>query len=188
MNIAKIAAGIAGAGLVGLALAQDTMQTKIAIVVEDGADAPLRIDLDSTAMGFDLHDLQVGENRSVVDSEGRTILITRNTNTFTFDVDGRTVDVPIVRGDHDVDVVVHGGHASVVDIDVMASAAGEGISPMDGTMILTAEPVDTATQDAIRSLLESAGHSGSVLFIDREHADGPQGLKVIKKVEVVSED
>lgn len=186
MKLARFVTGIVAAGLMGAALAEDMTHTEIAIVVDDGAGEPLRIELDSAAMGFDLHDLQQGENRSVVDADGRTILITRNADTFTFDVDGRSVDVPITRGEHAV-AVAHGGHATGFDIEVMASAEGEGISPMDSTMIVTAEPVDGATQDAIRSLLESAGHGGSVLFIDRKHADGAHGVKVIKKVEVVSD-
>ena len=184
MNIATFATGMAVIGLMGFALADETTHTEIAIVVEDGVGETLRIELDSAAMGFDLHDLQEGEMRSVVDAGGRTILVTRNADAFTFDVDGHTVDVPIVRGGHEVDAVVHGNHTAVVDNEVRAGAEGEGISPMQGTMVLTAEPVDAATRDAIRSLLESAGHGGDVVFIDREHAAASRGVRVIKKVAV----
>jgi len=49
-------------------------------------------------------------------------------------------------------------------------------------MIHTAKPVDEATQQAIRSLLASAGHSGDVHFIDRDSMhEAHQQVRVIKE-------
>ena len=54
-----------------------------------------------------------------------------------------------------------------------------------GTVILSSEPIDGATQEAIKSLLESAGYAGDVNFIDREH--GEDHAFKIKRVEKVVE-
>ncbi len=51
-----------------------------------------------------------------------------------------------------------------------------------GTMIQTSKPVDEATQQAIKSLLESAGNSGDVQFIDRDSVH-----EAYKQVRVIEE-
>jgi len=38
------------------------------------------------------HNMQVGDNRSVVDKNGRSILVTRAEENFSFDIDGKTID------------------------------------------------------------------------------------------------
>jgi hypothetical protein len=43
---------------------------------------------------------------------------------------------------------------------------------MDGTMIISAKPIDDATQQQIKLLLESAGYDSDVNFIDREEVHG----------------
>ena len=170
MRISKFVTSLAALGLVSVALAGDKSHTSIAIVVDDG-DENVRIELDSDQMGFDLHDMQVGENRSVVDKDGRTILVTRNADGFSFDVDGKSIDVPIAHSEHaTADVIVHSDHSEVVDVQVMSSPGGMTVDALDTTMVLTAKPVDAATQQAIRSLLESSGHTGSVHFVDRQTA------------------
>jgi hypothetical protein len=66
---------------------------------------------------------------------------------------------------------------------------GDMAAPVKGgTMIVTPKPVDEATQQAIRSLLEAAGHGSEVHFVDHEsRGAGPHHVKVVKKVEVVSD-
>jgi len=174
--------------LFGAAIADDEAHIKIEVATEtDGHDA-VRIELDSDDMGFNLHDMQEGENRSIVDKDGRTILITREADGFSFDVDGKTVRMPMLHGEHGTIAMAHGGDHENVDVRVLHHAGDVTTKVMDGTMIITAEPVDEATQQAIRSLLESAGHGGEAHFIDRESAhDGEHKIKVIKKVEVVEQ-
>ncbi len=64
-------------------------------VVADGSDGEVHLTLDSDDLGFNLHDMQVGENRSIVDKDGRSILITRGEESYSFDIDGKTVDMPL---------------------------------------------------------------------------------------------
>jgi len=47
---------------------------------------------------------------------------------------------------------------------------------------MTGKPVDEATQQAIKSLLESAGHEGEVRFMDRERLhDSHQQVRIIEE-------
>lgn len=144
------------------------------IVVEDDQHGePLRVELDSKALGFKLHELQVGETRSVVDGEGRPVLITRTEGGFTFDVEGRTIDVP--------EMPARGGKQKRKHKVVMHRGAGPEHAPGD-VMILSGEPIDAATQDAIRSLLQGAGHEGEVRFIDHPMPAGAEKrVRIVEK-------
>ncbi len=97
--------GMALAGLAGGALAGDNVRIKI----------------DSEELGFDwreLHGMQEGENRSIIDESGRNILVTREADGFTLNIDGEIIELPMLFGGHhsmvwaedgdEVDVNVHG--------------------------------------------------------------------------------
>ncbi len=142
---------------------------KIAIVEADG-DSEIRIELDSDDLGFNLHEMQVGENRSIVDKEGRSILITRGEDNFTFDVDGKTIEMPLFDG-HDGRVMHHG--------------SGPMAMGLEGVMIVSEKEIDEATQQIIRTALESAGHE-KVHFAGG-HEGGPHRVHVIRKVVEVSD-
>jgi len=145
-------------------------EIKIAIIESDG-DGEMRIELDSDDLGFNLQDMQIGENRSIVDKEGRSILVTRGEDNFTFEVDGKTID--ILAPDVDVDVhVMHDGMAPM--------AMG-----MEGVMIVSEKEIDEATQQIIRTALESAGHEN--VHFAGGHEGGPHQVHVIKKVVKVSD-
>lgn len=186
MNISRIMMLIAALGLAGIALAGEEVKTKIAIaVIDDSSDGEVRIELDSDTMGFNLHDMQEGENRSIVDKSGRTILVTRNENGFTFNVDGKSIDMPAFDGAHHGSIWLEGGHSENVDVRVlhkMHKMDGESTASMDGIMIMSGKPIDDATQQAIKSLLESAGHGSEVHFVDHDGPHGgPHSVRVIKK-------
>lgn len=186
MKTGKILPLALALGLAATAFAGEETQMKIAVVKDDG-DGDVRIELDSDDIGFNLHELQVGESRSVVDKSGQSILITRTTEGFSFDVDGETIDMPMLDGDHDKLVWVDEDVETDVDFHVMRKAKFIGEDHMGSTMIMSAEPIDETTQQAIRSTLESAGHEGEVHFVTHEmhHKGGPGGrhkVKVVKKV------
>jgi hypothetical protein len=177
-------------GLATTAFAGEEMQMKIAVVKDDG-DGDVRIELDSDDIGFNLDDLQEGESRSVVDKSGQAILITRTADGYTFDVDGETIDMPMLGGDHKMVWVEEDGNADV-DVHVVRKAMFIGEDHMGSTMIMSAEPIDEATQQVIKSALESAGHDGEVHFVTHKmHHGAKHGgehqVKVIKKVVEVKE-
>jgi hypothetical protein len=77
------------------------------------------------------------------------------------------------------------GEDSDVNIHVMHDANFTTTNEMSGTMIVSPTPIDDATQQAIRSLLESGGYGSDVNFIDHEGAE--HGKVMIRKVERIVE-
>ncbi len=183
MKIRQIVFVGAVLGLAAAAFAADEAKMKMSItVIDDSDDGEVRFELDSDELGFNLHEMQEGENRSIVDESGRTILITRNAGGFTFDVDGKTIEMPAFDGEHHGAVWVGDEDGEDVEFHVMRNANFISADSMGGIMIMSGKPIDEATQQAIKSLLESSGHGSDVRFID--HAGphgGPHGIKVIKK-------
>lgn len=178
-------------GLATTAFAGEEMKMKV-VVVEDSGDGEVRIDLDSDDIGFNLDELQEGETRSIVDKDGQSILVTRTADGFTFDVDGKTIDMPMMGGDHDKMVWVDEDGDADVDFHVMRKGKFIGEDHMGSTMIMSAAPIDEATQQVIKSALASAGHDSEVHFITHEthHGAGHGGkhrVKVVKKVVEVKE-
>jgi hypothetical protein len=191
MKIGKILLLVMAFGLVTTAFAGDKTKMKI-VVVEDSGDGEIRIDLDSDDIGFNLDELQEGESRSIVDKSGQSIVVTRGAEGFTFDVDGKTIDMPMLGGDHDGLVWVNEDGDTDVDVHVMRNATFISEDHMGSTMIMSADPIDEATQQVIQSALESAGHDSEVNFVTHgaHHGaihGGDHRVKVIKKVVEIKE-
>jgi hypothetical protein len=188
MRLRNISCLLASFALAGAALAGEEIKTKMAIaLVDTDGDDEVRLELDGDDLGFNLHDMQEGENRSIVDKSGRAILITREADGYRFDIDGKTIHMPSLDGEHHGAVWVSDSDVEDVDVHVMHDTSIAGAHSMDGVMILSEKPIDETTQQAIKSLLESAGHGSDVRFIDASGPDGgPHAIKVIeKKVEVI---
>ena len=102
------------------AFAGEEVHTKMKMIVVDGHDdGETRIELDSDELGFDLHDMQVGENQAIVDSAGRNILVTREQDGFSIDVEGKTIKLPAFDGSHDRVWVEKIGADEDVDVHVI---------------------------------------------------------------------
>ncbi len=146
-------------------------------VVADDTDGNTHLVLDSDDLDFELQDMQVGENQSIVDEDGVAVLVTRTEDGFSFDVDGKTIDMPdFTKSGHEF--------APEVDVDVRVMRMHKGDAPhamveMGGVMILSGEEIDEATQQVIRTALESAGH-------DEVHFSGAHGHG-LHQIEVVTE-
>ena len=57
--------------------ADQVVERKMMIAIDDGSDSEVLINLDDGGSAVAMHDMQLGETRSLVDAEGRTVLITR---------------------------------------------------------------------------------------------------------------
>ena len=190
MKYSKLAIFAVSMILAGMASAGDEHEARIKVMVVDGHGSEgVNFKIDSDDLGFNLEDMQEGETRSIVDEDGRSILITRTTEGYKFDVDGKTIEMPMLTGGHDA---VWMGDGADVDVDVdfktMGGAGFFSAEEFDGVTILSSKPIDEVTREGIKSLLGSSGHSGDVNFIDTE--SGPHGeheVRIIKK-EVVSEN
>lgn len=191
MNLKNIISIAAALGLATAALAGEEIRTNMSIVVvESDGDDGFRIELDSSDsdLGIDFHDMQVGENRSIVDKSGRSILVTREADGIRFDVDGHSIKMPLLHGDEHNIMWIDSDGAENVDIDFMHHRKflmdGGNFGSMhgrEGTMIVTDKAIDDATQQAIRSLLESAGHDSEVRFVDGvNHGRGLHEVRIIK--------
>jgi len=162
---------------------------EIKVISDDGGDRTHFV-LDSDELGFSLHDMQVGENQSIVDEEGRAVLITRTEDGFSFEVDGKTIDMPAFDDLHEKNVWVNKGEfTSDIDVRVMHKGMGmhPGMAPHammedEGVMIISGKEIDAATQQVIRTALESAGHD-SVHFA----GGGEGGLHQVRIIEKVVE-
>jgi hypothetical protein len=167
---------------------------EVKVISDDGGDTT-RLVLDSDELGFNLHDMQVGENQSAIDKEGRAVLITRTEDGFSFEVDGKIIEMPAFDGLHEKNVwISEGEFAPDVDVDVRVMHKGMGMHPGmaphvmmedEGVMIISGKEVDAATQQVIRTALESAGHE-SVHFMGGGEG-GPHQLRVIEKVVEVTD-
>ena len=167
MKFKNMMLGMAIVGLAGIALAGEDVQ----------------IVINSEELGFDLRDLhgmQEGENRSIVDESGRNILITREADGFTLNIDGEIIELPMLFGGHHAMAWSEDGDEVDVNVHVMHRTQFAGRHGMDGTMIISRKPIDDATQQQIKLLLESAGYENDVNFIDREAVHGEQVF--IKKI------
>ncbi len=186
MNRISAVFGIASIAVAMAAYAGD-QHTKTMTLVTSDAPEVTKLRISSDDLGFDIHDMQVGESRSIVSDNGETILVTRTDDGFTFDIDGRRIDLPNTLTLHD------GGHGSVVvsgqdgaDVAVHVGKYASGVShgKPAGVTIISGKAVDAATQEAIRSLLLSAGHEGDVRFIEPGAAtEAHKIVRIVKKVD-----
>jgi hypothetical protein len=153
-------------------------------VIADNGDGETHLTLDSDDLGFNLHDMEVGENRSIVDKEGRSILVTRGEESFSFDIDGKTIEMPAFDGHNRGNVwISKGDMAPHADIDVRVMHDGMAPNVMfdeEGVMIFSGKEIDEATRQIIRTALESTGHA-NVHFAGGDEG-APHGVHVVKKV------
>lgn len=177
-------------GLAASASAGNEQHNSLSIVVvDDATQDEVRVDLDDDTLGFDLADMQVGENRAVVDKNGQNVLITREENGYKFDVEGKTIRTPLRHGPGEFDVVVmgspHAGHDGPMHQAPLPPLPP--LAPMGtGTTIISSEPIDEETQQAIEALLEAAGHDGDIQFVDRRaRGDALHDFHVIERRAVV---
>jgi hypothetical protein len=205
MYFRKISLLAACLGLFAVAFADDEAQTSMTIsITDESGDGDVRFKLDSDIQDLNLEEMQEGENRSIIDESGRAILVTREADGFRFDVDGKSVRMPLfpTAPNHTVRI----GERGAGDVQIhVTRAPGEPRAPVaismanpvtmsmtempaiEGVMIISDKTIDASTQQGIRGLLESAGHSGDVRFVGGDQTHGEvHGFTVIEKtVEVI---
>ncbi len=187
MNLKETAALIAVCLFATAAYSGEQLHHNVeVIVVGADDDGETRLELNSEDLGFDLHDMQIGENQSIVDKEGRAVLITRTEEGYTFEVDGKTIEMPAFDDLHGANVwISDDGHTANIDVRIMHDGMSAESMGMEGVMIFSGKEIDEATQQVIRTALESAGHS-DVSFAGGDEG-GPHQVHVIKKVVEVTE-
>lgn len=169
--------------------AQEEHQMKFKVIVaEEGADQTTSVSWSGADADFDIQDMQVGESRSIIDDSGQSVLITRETDGYKIDVDGKTIMMPEMPG-----MGPHGAHMAFVDggeTDIDVQVIGhEGFMTSggpEGVTIISAEALDDSTKASIEAVLQSAGRNDKVIFIDSSGGSDGEHVKIIHKhVEVV---
>ena len=175
-------------------LADDVEEQHEVRIVVAGAAADGDFHWTSDGSDLDLENMQVGETRSIVDESGRTVLVTKEADGLSFNIDGKDVRVPDVDAYHMGVAIVDGSDmASAVDVEVFAdhdmdTTGGSLAIPVrahepDGVTIICKEPLDASVRESIKSVLLSAGRDDKVTFIDAS-GDGRHVRGVRKRVEV----
>lgn len=167
-------------------------ERKLQIAIDDGTgDGQFFIDMDD-GDALDLDDLQLGETRSVVDNNGRPILITRTEDGIELNVDGKQIALPDVTRAVDANWVAGAGD---VEAGVAHEVRVERLGSEQGVTIISGKEIDEATRSGIRSLLSSGGYSSDVNFVDGEsmaiRLDGAHGAmqqNVHRHVKVISKE
>lgn len=118
MYAAKSVISLIAIGALGVALAQEEAHVKIVVATDDSDGESIHMQFDSDDVGFNLHDMQEGENQAFVDEVGRTILVTRQADGYTFDVEGKTIKMPLIDGDHKRMLHLIGDHDENVEVHV----------------------------------------------------------------------
>ena len=171
--------------LPALASAGQEEDMHITIAVDDPHSGEVTsVMLDSEDLGFSLDELQVGETRSFIDADGRSVLITRQQQGFKLDVDGKTIELPAIHDAHTATMVSSGviAHPSATAVRVSQSAGAIHLGEERGIMIFSGDVIDDATKEGIKSLLLSSGYNSDVQFVDASEALG------LHKVEILDTD
>ncbi len=173
--------------LTGAAAAQQH-ESVVELAISDGtADEDIVIRIDSKQDGFNLHELQPGESRSLTTTDGRPVTVTRAAESFEFDVEGRTISMPVME--HADGPPMHHGGPHQREVRIVREVGPGGPRDAEAVTIISHQALDAATQAAITSALQSAGLN-KVEFIDTSdmvagHPPGPPDkrhpVRIIRK-------
>lgn len=172
------------------AFAKQEHKMKIEVIIaEDGAGETTRFSWSGADADFDMQDMQVGESRSIIDDSGRAVLITRETDGFKLDVDGKTIMLPEMpeMGMHDTHMAFVDGEDMDIDVQVIGHGDFTMSGGPEGVTIITNAALDESTKASIRAVLQSAGRDDEVAFIDGSGGSDGKHVKIIRKhVEIVN--
>ncbi len=153
-----------------LAVAGQAHQQKLVIAIDDGTeDGQVFINVDDAQDAIDIDKLQVGESRSIVDEQGRSILLTKTETGLDLNVDGRVIALPSYDdGQADLEAAaVHPDSDVKIERRIRIERTIDGGDLDDDTVtIISNGVIDDATKEQIRSILSSSGQTGDVVFID----------------------
>ncbi len=166
----------------------------IEVALDDDQSGEQLFRFDSQDAGFNLHDMQVGESRTITGESGETALVVRTEDGFEFDVNGKKIKMGDVGGSHGVAMVHREHYADAlvnVDEDVHVAHAIKvvrvgGADDDNIATIITNDSLDEATQQQIRDVLSTSGHAGEVTFIDTNSAHGDYAG--MKRVHIIKQE
>ena len=168
------------------AVAGEEHKTHIKIAIDGEGESHRSFEWTSDDSDFDLHNLEVGESRTLTDDDGKEVVVTREENGLVFDVDGEkielmhlneTVDVEVLHDDHDGENVFIKEHNTEVHM-IKADSS-------DGVTIISGDEIDDETRAKIEEALKEAGKDGNVLFIDGSELSGDEQAQSKREVRII---
>jgi hypothetical protein len=180
MTAKAIVVSLFAAVLGAAAFAGEEHRMHIELALDDDQAGAQVFRFDSHDAGLDLHDMQVGESRTITGESGETALVVRTEDGFEFDINGKKIKMGDVGAAHGFAITQSQHHAETlinVDEDVHVAHAikvikVDGAASEDAATIITSGELDETTQQQIRDVLSSSGHTGEVMFIDTNSAHG----------------
>lgn len=158
------------------AFAGEEHRMQVVVDVDDDQSGEQHFRFDSQDAGFNLHDMQVGESRTITGESGETAFVVRTEDGFEFDVNGKKMKIGNIG---DVHGIAMGHGDTLVNVDENIHMARkikvvkiDGDDADTGVTVITGDSLDETTQQQIRDVLSSSGHSGEVTFIDANSAHG----------------
>lgn len=152
------------------AIAGEEHRTQIKIAVDGDGEDHQFIEFDSANSDVDLQSLAVGESKTLTDTGGQEVTVTRTKSGLEFDIAGETIEIDHLLGDmhgeHTIDIEIdgHDGDGVVIrehkDIRVIKTDSSDGVT------IISGSEVDAETRAKIEAVLKEAGRDGEVMFLD----------------------
>jgi hypothetical protein len=176
------------------ALAGEGHRTQIEVAIDDDQSGQKHFRFDSQEAEFNLHDMQIGESRSITSQSGQTAFILRTEDGFEFEVDGKKINMGDFGDVHGI-AMGHGDHTAdaLVNFDENIHMARkikvvhfDGDDADNGVTVISDNSLDETTQQQIRDVLSSSGHSGEVTFIDANSANGDHAS--MERVHIIKQE
>ncbi len=166
------------------AMAGEEHRTQIKIAVDgEGTDHQF-IEFDSSDSDIDLQSLEVGESKTLTDTGGKEVTVTRTKKGLEFDVEGEIIEFDHMpggmHGEHDIDIKID-DRKMLKEIHVIKTDSSDGVT------IISGNEIDADTRAKITEVLKDAGEDGEVMFLDgselKDDAQAHEGheVRIIKK-------
>ena len=191
MSLRPLAVFIWGSLIATAAMAGEEHRTHVKIAIDGDNTEHRVIEFDSQDSDVNLHDLKVGETRTLTDKSGQKVVVTRTEDGLVFDVEGEKIELSHMIGDFDGEQeieVIHDGHETQ-DLIVKKHKKMHVIKTQksSGVTIISGDEIDDATRARIETVLKEAGKDGDVQFIDgselseEAQAHGKHEVRIIRK-------
>ena len=166
------------------AVAGDEKKAQIIIAVDgdDGGKQVMHFVGDDA--GTVLDDLEVGEKQTLTDTDGRQVTVQRTADGMVFEVDGQTIEMPEIHGEHHVEIHA-AGHGKEVQIEERREVRIVKSDGDSGVTVISREAIDEATRERIRQALRDSGRKDEVTFVDTTDLEDAAGAGTRKEVRVI---
>lgn len=164
------------------AMASEENRTHIKIAVDgDGQDHQV-IEFDGQDSDFDLQELAVGESKTLTDTNGEEVSVTRTEEGLEFDIGGETIEIDHLmgnmHGEHNIEIDIDGHDSENIVVKKHKNVRMIKTDGADGITVISGNEIDADTRAKLAEILKEAGENGEVMFIDG--SDSPGEVRIIK--------